>query len=333
MIGIYPASAYSYPFDFLRVPFHGAASRTIDIEKATGANTGWNNGDTVYAVGSSGRVVATAASTSGVAIGTAVGPAGDDAALGRVTLGGNNAIASYEYRKNGVSGEGAFIIGGTVSAIWNNAGYITPAGDNSILVTDQWFDYLLDGSDFRQLLIMWREQVTANQTADRTLVQIGSAGKVSPGGAAAVVRTTSRQIEHWPFATAGDGNVANKAWNTQDLDQWFAGLIDYDTDGIYMARDGELDGASLGNNNGTTQTTIDTYPFQGTSGNHAFTILCGNTAAGAANDFINASTGNMRISDLLIAKNAGGYDAMVEPVANFVTKYREKRIPGLLRLN
>lgn len=332
MIGLSPASSFSYPFDFLRVPFHGAASRTTFIEKATGANTGWNNGDTVYATADAGRVIATASNASGVAIGTAVGPADDNAGRGRVALGGNNAIASYEYRKNGVLGEGAFVIGGTVSAIWNNAGYITPAGDNSILVTDQWFDYLLDGPDFRQLLVMWREQVTANQTADREMLQIGARAKVAPGGVTMTVRASGRQLEHWPNASAGDGNSALKAWTTTGTDQWFAALIDYETDAIYMARDGELDASTLGNNNGTTQTTIDTYGFEGTSASHAFTILCGNTGAGVADNFVNTSTGNMRISDLLIARNAGPYAAMVEPFANFVTKYREKRIPGLSRL-
>lgn len=330
MYEIQPRNSREYPFDFLRIPLHGAANKKIRMTKATGGGTALQDGDTVYAETAQGLLVATADDASGESIGTAVGnaEASDDTCV--VQLSGNDAVTICEYRKNRVRSDGAMFIAGTVTNIWDNPGWITPSGDNGILITDQFFDYLFEGA-VDSLCIMWREIKSANQAADRYVMQAGSSGKSSPGGFAAVVRSTAREFEHWPSDTAGDGNVANKAWNTDDTEQWFAGLFDYARNEIMLGRDGNLPTASLGNNNnlGAPQKTRDLYPFQGTASNRAVSFLAGNSAAGALENFLNQGSGDIQISDIFIARDFGGYEALLPAYAEYVDDYYEKRLISL----
>lgn len=328
MIAIQPRSSVEYPFDFLRIPFHGAAARTQWMPK-TDADENWADGATIYAGETSGLVTVTDDNASGVEIGTAVGISQAGEARARVALSGNNAICTGEYRKNGFLQPCAFHIAGTVTNIWDNSGFITPAGDNSIFITDQTFDYLLEGTDTRSILILWTEIQTAGQAADRDLIQLGAVSRATPGGMVVAIRTTTRQFEHWPNSTAGSGNVANIAWNTNDTEKRFAAYLSYAEDNIFIAREGDL-GANSDGNNGDTQDTIDNHGFQGTASAYAFSILSGHNGAGtSAQNFLNESSGGIRIADLLIARNPGDFLKCARGYADYQNTHYEKRIPGL----
>lgn len=331
-----PINGYSYPFDFLRVPFRQAANKRMTLPKATGAGTALTAGGAVYAVsGTSGILTVTGSSSSGIQVGTAKAAATIDDTTADVLVSGNNAITTFEYRKNGILSEGCFVITGTATNLWSsNLGYITPAGDNSILVTDQTFDYLFDSEGLETLAVLYRAKQGALQNADTNLFQIGNNAKGSPGGMGIDVRTAgSHELELWPSDAAGNGGVTNKAWATTGSVEYWCHFLDKHTSDIYSGRSLDLPAGDAGSNSpDAVQDYITNYPFAGTASLFGFSLLGGIASNGAADGFINNTAGSLHISDFVILRNPCIYEDMVGVFADFDANYYEKRIQGLIGL-
>lgn len=333
MSAIKPLSAMSYPFDFLRLPLHGAVDKRMNLPKATGSGTGWANGDTVYASTTTGVVIATGDNSTGIAIGTGVGYVSDDDASAVVAVSGNNALALYELQRDGVRTEGLLHVAGTVTNVWSaHPGYFTPAGDSSISLNSTDFSELLAmDSSMSSVAVFYHVNRTTKQNADAMIMQCGNVAKGSPGGVNIQSRTAGlHEFEVWPTeaSAAGIGTVTTKAW-AADEENWWCHFADMSRSVVESSRDADASTPGQGSNspNAIKPMADAGRAFNGNLGGlFGFTLFSGTNSGGAANAFINNTAGDEHFSDFFIARNVFDIDSLIAAFADYRYQYYEKRL-------
>ena len=204
-------------------------------------------------------------------------------------------------RNGGVDFSSTFAISGTTANIWDNAGYITPAGDNHVSMKgDSNISDLLiaDGKAGFLVQVTMKATRSGSDTLSNTILKVNSLGGV--GGYEITMANFTNMNANFNFFYAGEGNAGAPSLS-------FTSPVDRTDEDVSLWA--YVDFTRLNHSlNGTRANTADNVGWDCSSGtlfssidsNQDISLLSGHSTGPTPNNFCNAGLATVLIHDLRV---------------------------------
>lgn len=241
---------------------------------------------------------------------------------------GSGTTAAWTKQVAGTTSTGTYTINGTTGSIWANGGYITPAGDNYLLVSDGSLDDIVNPSASGGILILARFLYTTHIGLSSTynhLLCVGSDGNA--GGY--VLRVNVEANTNLALsAGASDGTqvqVQKSLTAKTNTVLPICAYLDMPTRTVSLSDDGNWAGAVSNTFNGTTVPKIPT--------GYGVTVLSKHNGTLTPSGYLNVATGNIggRLSDLLIINDSSR--GLYSSLGTIATEHKNYPVESLWSLD